>query len=102
MHYFSSVDDKVEAGAASNYVAFGEASASDFNFQEESKSRWPTTFCTQYKTLTTRQFKISKNYIFNRFNFIKYTALTIYTSLMWWQVPRIEEKLDDKFALVSK
>ena len=102
LNVYTSADDRVEVGHEPKDVAFGETRVSDFDFQDESKSRWPTTFWTQYKTLTQRQFKISKSNIFNRFNYIKYTALTIYTSLMWWQVPRTEEKLDDKFALVSK
>ena len=103
LHFIcSSADDMVEFGAKPNDVVFDEMNAADLDLQDDAKSRWPTTFWRQYTTLTQRQYKISKSNIFHRFTFIKYTASIIFTSLMWWQVPRTEERLDDKLALVSK
>ena len=92
----------VEVRVEPNDVVFDELSAPDLDLQDESKSKWPTTFWTQYTTLTQRQFQISKSNIFNKFIFIKYTALIVYAAFAWWRIPRIEERLEDKFALVSK
>ncbi|KAK3585439.1 hypothetical protein CHS0354_020158 [Potamilus streckersoni] len=65
-----------------------------------SRRKWPTKFITQYKQLTLRTFRQSKIRIMNKFKLIETVFLTVLLSLIWFQLPRIEETLRDRMGVL--
>ncbi|KAL3842528.1 hypothetical protein ACJMK2_020531 [Sinanodonta woodiana] len=65
-----------------------------------SRRKWPTKFITQYKQLTLRTFRQSRKRIMNKFKLIETVFLTALLSLIWFQLPRIEETLRDRMGVV--
>lgn len=63
--------------------------------------KWPTGFITQYTQLTIRTFRQSKALIFNKFKIIETVVMTVLLSLIWFQLPRIEETLRDRMGVVG-
>ncbi|KAK6191382.1 hypothetical protein SNE40_003088 [Patella caerulea] len=64
------------------------------------KDKWPTSFFTQFKHLTVRTFWQCKSRIFSKMKLIESVLLCVIVSLVWFQLPRIEETLRDRMGAI--
>ncbi|XP_064092394.1 uncharacterized protein LOC135205559 [Macrobrachium nipponense] len=72
-----------------------ETSASSSSYESFNDPQWPTSFFTQFKVLTQRNFCVAKPLLLSRLNWIQTLALGLLAGLLWYQVPREEENLQD-------
>ncbi len=63
-------------------------------------AKWPTGFWTQYTTLTRRSFVLSKDRFLSLLNLIN-VANMVFIGLVWFRLPRSENTMTDRLALVS-
>ncbi|XP_043194051.1 ABC transporter G family member 21-like [Amphibalanus amphitrite] len=57
--------------------------------------RWPTSFWTQFKVLTLRNFREARPRVLSRLNLILTVALALLAGLVWFQLERTEESIAD-------
>ncbi|XP_068211541.1 uncharacterized protein E23 isoform X2 [Palaemon carinicauda] len=72
-----------------------ETSASSSSYETYSDPQWPTSFFTQFKVLTHRNFCVAKPLLLSRLNWIQTLALGLLAGLLWFKVERKEENLQD-------
>ncbi|XP_053211814.1 uncharacterized protein LOC128395413 [Panonychus citri] len=61
----------------------------------ETYAKWPTSFWTQCKVLTQRNFHESRGRMLSKLNWIQAIVLGIITGLIWFQIPRQESSIND-------
>ncbi|XP_076115530.1 uncharacterized protein LOC143083181 [Mytilus galloprovincialis] len=86
--------------ADSVHISLMEIPESDQVETNSNDPKWPTGFITQYTQLTIRTFRQSKALIFNKFKIIETVVMTVLLSLIWFQLPRIEETLRDRMGVI--
>ncbi|CAL4131060.1 unnamed protein product, partial [Meganyctiphanes norvegica] len=57
--------------------------------------RWTTSFFTQVKVLTQRNFQVARPFILSRLNWFQTVILALIAGLLWFQVGRTEAELSD-------
>lgn len=62
---------------------------------EYSDMQWPTSFFTQFKVLTQRNFRVARPIILSWLNGAQTLILAIIAGLLWYQAPPTEENLQD-------
>lgn len=72
-----------------------ETSGSSWTDEEKRDPRWPTSFFTQFKVLTQRNFCVARSFLLSKLNWIQTLSLGLLAGLLWFQAPRTEEGLQD-------
>ncbi|KAK3103489.1 hypothetical protein FSP39_019592 [Pinctada imbricata] len=74
----------------------------DQEVERDSKktAKWPSGFITQYTQITIRTFRNSKSLIFSKLKMIETIILCVLISLIWFQLPRVEETLRDRMGVI--
>ncbi|XP_045612633.1 uncharacterized protein E23 [Procambarus clarkii] len=72
-----------------------ETSRSTSRCEEYSDMQWPTSFFTQFKVLTQRNFCVARPIILSWLNGAQTLILAVIAGLLWYQAPRTEESLQD-------
>eukprot|EP00030_Apusomonadida_sp_AF-17_P000891 a177202_111.p1 GENE.a177202_111~~a177202_111.p1 ORF type:complete len:678 (-),score=280.97 a177202_111:18-1865(-) len=62
--------------------------------------KFETTFLTQLALLTKRAFKQQRGDTWTKLNICQYSAITIVLSLIWWQIPRDAQSINDRVGLL--
>lgn len=60
-----------------------------------SNQKWPTSFWTQCRVLIERNFYESRGRLLSKLNWIQTIGLGLITGLLWFQIPRTENSLND-------
>ena len=63
--------------------------------------KWPTPWYWQFMVLTVRTFRQSRHVILSKLRISLIIAVAIICSVVWYQVPHVEESITDRYALVS-
>ena len=63
--------------------------------------KWPTSWYWQLLVLTVRTFRQSRHLLLSKLNFIQAVCLAVVVSLIWFQVPREERSISDRYGVVS-
>ena len=75
-----------------------ERAASGFGRKER---KWPVPWHWQFMVLTIRTFRQSRHILLSKYNIIQALCLSVLVSLVWFQVPRVEESISDRYGVVS-
>lgn len=71
------------------------ASSSVSGADDDVNWQWPTSFWTQFKVLSQRNFQEARPRMLSKLNWIQTVALGIMAGLLWFQLERKEEALHD-------
>ena len=63
--------------------------------------KWPTRWYWQFLVLLVRTFRQSRHVILSKFNLVQTVLLTIVSSIIWFQLPNIEDSISDRYGYVS-
>ena len=63
--------------------------------------KWPTSWYWQLLVLTVRTFRQSRHVLLSKLNFIQTLCLAVVVSFIWFQVPREEQSISDRYGVVS-
>ncbi|KAK7480392.1 hypothetical protein BaRGS_00028311 [Batillaria attramentaria] len=66
----------------------------------EPDRKWPTGWVTQYVQLMFRTFRESRTRILSKLKVLESVLLCLLVSLVWFQLPRIEETLRDRMGAI--
>lgn len=87
----------------SSWSDYQECSSTSSNSIDGTKNqKWPTSFWTQFKVLTQRNFLDAKGRMLSRLNWVQAIGLAIVSGLIWFQVERTEDRLMDIMGWVRK
>ncbi|KAK4290390.1 hypothetical protein Pmani_036699, partial [Petrolisthes manimaculis] len=90
------VGEEEDSGRSSwSEETVSEASGSSSTCEEYSDLQWPTSFFTQFKVLTRRNFCVARPIILSWLNGAQTVILAVIAGLLWYQAPRTEETLQD-------
>uniref|UniRef100_A0A0K8S5Y2 ABC transporter domain-containing protein n=1 Tax=Lygus hesperus TaxID=30085 RepID=A0A0K8S5Y2_LYGHE len=71
------------------------ASSSVSSSDDDVSWQWPTTFWTQFKVLSQRNFQEARPRMLSKLNWVQTVALGLMAGLLWFQLQRTEESLHD-------
>lgn len=63
--------------------------------------KWPTPWYWQFLVLTVRTFRQSRHVILSKAILVQSLLITLVCSLIWFQVPKEEDSIEDRYGLVS-
>lgn len=63
--------------------------------------KWPTGFFVQYKYLTIRTFQLAKSRHLDPTKLVENAVVCLLFTLIWFQLPRVEETVRDRMGAVS-
>lgn len=94
--YNKIVGEEEDSGRSSwSEETLSEASGSSSVCEEYPDMLWPTSFSTQVKVLTRRNFCVARPIILSWLNGVQTLVLAVIAGLLWYQAPRTEESLQD-------
>ena len=77
-------------------------SGEDFSGEQIFKVRkWPTRWYWQFLVLLVRTFRQSRHIILSKLNLIQTFILTAVASIIWFQLPKHEDSIPDRYGYVS-
>ncbi|XP_076306641.1 uncharacterized protein LOC143223090 isoform X1 [Tachypleus tridentatus] len=79
----------------SSWSEFISSTYSSQNGLEEKEEKWPTSFWTQLKVLTQRNFLEAKSRMLSKLNWVQTLGLGLICGLTWFQIQRTEPTLSD-------
>ena len=65
------------------------------NSSNQAYDKWATSFCTQLRVLTKRNFYEARGRMLSKLNWIQTVGLALVTGCIWYQIPRTEETIND-------
>ena len=65
------------------------------------EAKWPSNFWTQFTALMVRNFKRSRETYLSKLEIIQSLVLAVYCGIVWFQLPRTEQTVNDRMGLVS-
>ncbi|XP_068081100.1 uncharacterized protein E23 [Anabrus simplex] len=71
------------------------ASSSVSSSDDDVSWQWPTSFWTQFKVLSQRNFQEARPRMLSKLNWVQTVALGVLAGLLWFQLERKEESLHD-------
>ena len=79
-----------------------DSGGDDENSQKHFKVRkWPTWWYWQFLVLLVRTFRQSRHVILSKLNLIQTVMLTTVACFIWFQLPKYEESISDRYGYVS-
>lgn len=63
--------------------------------------KWPTQWYWQFLVLLVRTFRQSRHVILSKLNLIQTVILTTVSSIVWFQLPKHEDSISDRYGYVS-
>lgn len=63
--------------------------------------KWPTRWYWQFLVLLVRTFRQSRHVILSKLNLIQTIILTTVASIIWFQLPKHEDSISDRYGYVS-
>ena len=63
--------------------------------------KWPVPWHWQFIVLTVRTFRQSRHILLSKYNIVQALCLSLLVSLVWFQVPLVEESISDRYGVVS-
>lgn len=85
--------DDDDSGRSSWSEAASSTFSSEVDLNEERK--WPTSFWTQLKVLSERNFMEARLRMLSKLNWIQTIGLGLVSGLLWFQIPRKESSIPD-------
>ncbi|XP_041029932.1 ABC transporter G family member 22-like isoform X2 [Carcharodon carcharias] len=68
--------------------------------EKDSSRKWPSSFWTQYSTLTSRNFKQQRAVILSWLNIVQTLTMAFVPGIIWWQLPKVEEQIYARSGLI--
>ncbi|XP_045112912.1 ABC transporter G family member 21-like isoform X1 [Portunus trituberculatus] len=95
--YSEMVDGAEEDSGRSSWSeeTVSEASGCSSMCEDYPNMQWPTSFFTQFKVLTRRNFCVARPIMLSWMNGTQTLILALIAGLLWYQAPRTEESLQD-------
>ena len=62
--------------------------------------KWPTRWYWQFLVLLVRTFRQSRHVILSKLNLLQTVILTVVASIIWFQLPKHEESISDRYGYV--
>ena len=63
--------------------------------------KWPTRWYWQFLVLLVRTFRQSRHVILSKLNLVQTVILTTVASIIWFQLPKHEDSISDRYGYVS-
>ena len=63
--------------------------------------KWPTRWYWQFLVLLVRTFRQSRHVILSKLNIVQTIILTTVASIIWFQLPKHEDSIPDRYGYVS-
>ncbi len=92
------ISDVVKVSQAVPSMADSESTCSS---EWSSERKWPTPWHWQLLVLIVRTFRQSRHILLSKLNFLQTILLTIIVSIVWFQIPRDERSIADRYGYVS-